>query len=355
MFEPVLREIEYQAQLFDKVIWLCSGTDFKSTVFGQVTNPKIELVLMPSVRHKALNALFVLLAYPVFIFYILKYLSSATHVHTRGPSHPALLGICISFFDKGRTYWHKYAGNWVADKAPFTYKLQKKWLQKLRHTNIRTTVNGTWNETNKQIMSLENPCITEIERINARAIADGKSFEGNIKILFAGGLNAEKGILELLAAFEKYTLPSTITDLFIVGQGPLYQTLQNRIVSVTGVNVHLPGSLSRAELDKYYSAAHLLVLPSVSEGFPKVVAEAAAFGCVPIVTDISAISQYIVNGESGILLPDNKPETIAETFRNLPEPAVLKKMSGNATAVSSRFTYESYLHRMQNEIWTTAE
>src|SRR5690606_30668130 len=149
-----------QSVLFDKIIWLGSRGNHKSAVLTEVLNRKIKIVIMPSVRRKVFNPLFVLLSYPLFFFYFIKYLPLATHVHTRAPSHPALLGIIFSFVDSKRSYWHKYAGNWVAASLPFTYLMQRKLLRHLNKRNVKITVNGEWDEANKQIISFENPCIS---------------------------------------------------------------------------------------------------------------------------------------------------------------------------------------------------
>ena len=57
------------------------------------------------------------------------------------------------------------------------------------------------------------------------------------------------------------------------------------------------------------------VLPSYSEGFPKVIAEAMNFGCIPIVSDISCIRQYIINGKNGFLI--NQTPTDSRFFKSV--------------------------------------
>ena len=61
------------------------------------------------------------------------------------------------------------------------------------------------------------------------------------------------------------------------------------------IKTNFLGWLNREELNHINSKSHILILPTFSEGFPKVVAEAACFGCIPIVTNIAPINQYIVH------------------------------------------------------------
>jgi glycosyltransferase involved in cell wall biosynthesis len=69
-----------------------------------------------------------------------------------------------------------------------------------------------------------------------------------------------------------------------------------------GANLTSHGVLiDRAQIESMYARAHVLVLTSESEGFPKVIAEAMAFGCVPVVTAVGAIPEVLNHGEQAIL------------------------------------------------------
>ena len=52
------------------------------------------------------------------------------------------------------------------------------------------------------------------------------------------------------------------------------------------------GLLNRKIFLKYILRSHILILLSKSEGFPKVIMEAAVFGCVPIVSNFDGISKF---------------------------------------------------------------
>lgn len=59
-------------------------------------------------------------------------------------------------------------------------------------------------------------------------------------------------------------------------------------------NVECLGVITEREpLEQCYATSHVLVLTSESEGFPKVIAEAMAYGCVPIVTRVGAIPEVL--------------------------------------------------------------
>ncbi len=67
-------------------------------------------------------------------------------------------------------------------------------------------------------------------------------------------------------------------------------------------NVHCFGVITdKKTIERYYAYCHVLVLTSESEGFPKVIAEAMAFGCVPVVTAVGAIPEVLNHGDQAIL------------------------------------------------------
>ncbi len=70
----------------------------------------------------------------------------------------------------------------------------------------------------------------------------------------------------------------------------------------TPTNVKCLGVITRKEsIEHVYENSHVLVLTSESEGFPKVISEAMAFGCVPIVTAVGAIPEVLIHGEQAML------------------------------------------------------
>ena len=72
------------------------------------------------------------------------------------------------------------------------------------------------------------------------------------------------------------------------------------------VDILFHGFVNRKRLFNIFSKSHFIVLPSQSEGFPKVIAEASNFGCIPIVSNVGSISQYIKDQENGFLWQSEK-------------------------------------------------
>ncbi|MDA0812446.1 MAG: capsular biosynthesis protein, partial [Verrucomicrobia bacterium] len=86
-----------------------------------------------------------------------------------------------------------------------------------------------------------------------------------------------------------------------------------------------------------------------SEGFPKAIAEAAAFGVIPVVSAVSAIPQY-VNPANGYLWPPEESFSgwfSSQDFFHVPR---IEAMSVEIAKLAKRFTYERYSARLQSEI-----
>lgn len=347
VFDPVLRELKVIEDMFDNIIWLGARTLHKKGTLKPVDSNKVHAEMLPCVnRNGWINIFFVLLAYPVFLFRILKYLPHATHVHTRAPSHPAFLMILLSLLDKKRIYAHKYAGEWTDKNIPFTYRVQRSLLKRVRKPNIKVIISGKNEEESANVHDMQNPCIYghEIDAMNAIGLQ--KDFSKELHLLFVGNLMPSKGIMHLLEALERSELNKRYTQLHIAGGGRLLDEVKERARGNQRIQISVAGDISREELNRLYTNAHILILPSSSESFPKVVAEAAAYGCIPVTTSLSAITRQITDGVNGFLMADNTSESIIETLNRVAGNTQLSAISHNTIEMSRLFTYERFRQRM---------
>lgn len=348
VFDPVLRELNAIEDMFDEIIWLGARSLKKKRSLKPVNSNKIKAEMLPCVsRSGIVNVFFVMLAYPVILFRILKYLRLATHVHSRAPSHPAWVMMLLSLFDDKRIYAHKYAGEWTDRNIPFTYRAQRSILKRIRKPNLKVVISGKNEEESVNVHDMENPCIYEHELPAMNDTGLRKDFTGDLKLLFVGNLMPTKGIVELLSALQNEKLSKRFKEVSVVGGGMLMNRVQELAAKNANVAITVMGDISREELNEQYAAAHILVLPSTSESFPKVLAEAAAYGCIPATTSLSAVAKKVADGESGFLMADNQPETILNVLNRVATAGNLKAASEAAVNMSKLFTYERFKMRMK--------
>ena len=136
-----------------------------------------------------------------------------------------------------------------------------------------------------------------------------------------------------------------------MGDGPSKKIFENQ-KSDMDIKVCLTGWLSRKQLIEIYTKCHLIILPSyASEGFPKVIAEASSYGCLPIVSNQSSIEQYIENNISGFLLKDLSVRNIESIIKKIiKDRNKLIAVSNNASKLGELFTYSRYVNRIETEI-----
>ncbi len=156
-------------------------------------------------------------------------------------------------------------------------------------------------------------------------------------IAFVGRLIKEKGVWELLGAMALLRRSLPDARLVMAGTGPLEETLRAKKLP----GVHLAGQLPYAETVALLREADLFCLPTWSEGFSGTVLEAAAVGACIATTPTGGSPELIQDGESGILLKDRRPETIAEALLAALQNNDWRAAAGRAVqqAVMSRFTW----------------
>lgn len=130
-------------------------------------------------------------------------------------------------------------------------------------------------------------------------------------VLSAGRLVLEKGILELLDAASRWNEKITLA---IAGTGPLEKTIFEHANKHN--NIQYLGNIDSAQMPLYYSAADLLIIPSVhEEGFGRIILESLACGTPVIGSNRGAIPEAMDNSVGKII--KISPDNIKKAVENL--------------------------------------
>lgn len=114
------------------------------------------------------------------------------------------------------------------------------------------------------------------------------------------------------------------------------QLVPDAHLQVVGVNgpsdkdVTYVGWVPTAEISHYYERSTVLALPTLREAFGLVFLEAMAHGLPCVGTNIEAIPEIIVDGETGFLVPPGNDEALAERLVQLLKNPELRRRMGNA-------------------------
>jgi glycosyltransferase involved in cell wall biosynthesis len=132
------------------------------------------------------------------------------------------------------------------------------------------------------------------------------------RIGFAGRIDESKGIREFLAALAK--LPAGDWTAQVAGDGPFLPEAKALAVREgLGERVEFLGRLDDRALAQMLASAYVIVMPSlVPESFGLAGLEALACGTPVIAFDSGGISEWLVDGKTGFLVPWRDVEALAQ-------------------------------------------
>lgn len=165
--------------------------------------------------------------------------------------------------------------------------------------------------------------------------------------IVVGRLSPEKGIDILLAALAELDQPRP--QLTIVGDGPTRSQLESRVkeldlcdsVSFAGFHSDIKPLLAKADA---------FVMPSLREGFPMSLIEAAACGLPIIASRVGGIPNLVVDGENGLLCEPGSVELLHGNLRTFLEDQIryISQAREMAVSIQERFSSMNWARRTLN-------
>ena len=205
----------------------------------------------------------------------------------------------------------------------------KKYFSKLFSI---TKFLGNYNEINHQIVSGSIPlylgCDTDTFYNSNREKESLKT------IAYVGRLKKRKGIFDFLEIAKKFPH----LNFLIFGNGEDQKEVEDFITLDNLKNTKLRGTVSHQELAIELINTQLHILPSRSEGFPKVILETAAAGVPSVVYSDYGASEWITSGENGWVV-DTKEEIINLISTLEKEGKTLQSVSENALQLAKDFDW----------------
>jgi glycosyltransferase involved in cell wall biosynthesis len=185
-----------------------------------------------------------------------------------------------------------------------------------------------------------------------------------IVVLTVGRLHPRKGQLLTLQALQM--LPSDIRkriEYWIVGaqsKGRYENSLRATAAAEPDLVVRFFGNLPDDELARVYDGADIFAMTSVTldrsvEGFGLVYLEAAAHGLPVVAHDVGGVSDAVVDGVTGLLVPPHRPVQLAAAFEKLiHEPELRKKLGAAGREWALRNCWKESAEALFNPKWANA-
>ena len=309
-YEPYVREMNLWAEFVDEII-----------IVAPVVNKNITSLEAPYL-HKKLSVIKILnfnsitiknklrsfFVIPIICWEIFKLMKKVNHIHLRCPGNVGLLGCFVQVLFPKKTKTVKYAGNWdPKSRQPLSYRIQK-WIvsNTFLTKNCKVLVYGEWENQSKNILpfftaSYKSSEIIEMPKKNLLPI---------IKFIFVGTFSEGKQPLLSVKTIENLLSKKLEVQLDMYGNGVKFNEIKKYIIeNKLEKNVFLHGSKTKEVVKKAFQAAHFLIFISKSEGWPKVVAEAMFWRCLPISSNVSCVDFMLNKGKRGTTV---KPDILID-------------------------------------------
>lgn len=178
--------------------------------------------------------------------------------------------------------------------------------------------------------------------------------EPSLHLLYAGRLNAEKGIDTLIEALVRLVnvQGKQAVTLSLAGTGSIeYENQLQQRVNEAGLDNHVTflGWVPQPEMPGLLRKFDVLLLPSIwPEPFSRAVLEGMISGLVVVAARTGGTPEIIVDGENGLMFVPNNPEDLATKIAYLMDNPAARIRIGSAgrQTILERFT----MTRMMNEI-----
>ena len=234
-------------------------------------------------------------------------------------------------------------------------------IKALRNVDVEWSPYGTTLESSAENVR-GSECVGECGDKNAPV---AHKVTDKFKILFVGRHIERKGICYLIEA-AKY-LPRDQFEIRIVGVGDLTEKLKEQAGAIRhsreGENLDAPaqdaaeiiftGKLPPEDLANEYRTANVFTLPAIvdskgdTEGLGVVLIEAMELGLPVVASNVGGIPDVVVDGVSGILVPEKNAKALADAYKRLADdPELVKKLlAGAQQRIAECFTWDGIVER----------
>jgi glycosyltransferase involved in cell wall biosynthesis len=182
-------------------------------------------------------------------------------------------------------------------------------------------------------------------------------------VLFCGRLIKEKGVHVLIQAMKLLKQRVSDARLVIVGgvDNKTYRYELEELVDSLGIrdSVSFLGWIPNDGIGKIYQESWILVVPSIwEEGLGMVMVEAGLMGRAVIGSDLGGISDFVVDGKNGFLVPPGDIERLSAAITDILENRPRAVEMGNQNRVMAKKYLEDFdeaVSRVQNKIRDLAD
>lgn len=193
-------------------------------------------------------------------------------------------------------------------------------------------------DKNSIMLSANGINVTNYKIYNKEEVRKELGLGDETIILFAGRICKDKGIKELIKAFE--IVKEQHSTIHLVVAGPLHEERLKPLVEKYWIGFKNP-----QELQKWFTASDIFCLPTYYECFPIILIEALYHAIPVITTDVSGIKEWFPH-ENAIFIPPKDIDSLKNAIYDLIDEKKRRKMNRNSKQlVLDNYTWEKVCQR----------
>lgn len=193
---------------------------------------------------------------------------------------------------------------------------------------IKVIANGSSNGIDTNHFSRNNFTNLELKSLRDKLQINDNDFI----FIFVGRIVGDKGVNELIEAFNQ--LSQTNNDVKLLLVGPFEESLdpiKNETKEIINSNKSIINVGFQDDVRPFFAISNMLVFPSYREGFPNVVMQACAMEIPSIVSNINGCNEIIVDTINGKIIPVKDTESLLKAMTIFVENReILIQMSKNS-------------------------
>ena len=353
-YEPYVREMNLWFENFESVTVCAPLVDeTPSDNFIPYARQDITYEALPALGgHTPAHKLRVLANVPRILPALWRVMKGAAQIHLRMPGNMGLLGLLLCPF-RPEPKIVKYANQWTDFPGESRSQRIQKFLLSRPVMVPRGTVlvYGHGGREAPHIKPFFTASYTQSEidavsdRVSLKALVPGNT----VHLAVVGRMTAYKGgglAIEVLKKLLDRGVPS---HLHVVGDGPALPEMRH-LAETLGVTsgITFYGNVDKARVTAVLLDAHIMLMLSQTEGWPKVITEGMIMGAVPVATGVSCVPWMLDNGRRGLVIERNAEAACQAIAMLAADPERLNAAKTRAHEWALQYT----LDRFKTEIRT---
>lgn len=285
---------------------------------------------------------------PRMLYALTKAALSSDAFHLRSPSSISLLASLVLPLLQQKLC-AKFAGQWTGYPGePRSVRWQRAILKSKWWRGL-VTVYGEWPDQPNHVVPFFTSVLNAQQSARAVAAAKNKTADNlsnrNLQLLFVGRLSKSKNVHAVIAAIAQLKAEGITIECDIVGDGPEREALEKQVAeSQLQAQVSFAGGVDFDGVLDFYERADVLALISETEGWPKAIAEAMAFGLVCVGSDRGLVPWMLGIGLPeirGLVIQPGDASALAAALRQIAaEPAEYFQLGQRAATWSANYSLE---------------